>query len=193
MSTAFAFTRDNATLAKLYVVKANKADLNAYLAQQLELWLAANPARTQKGAAKIAGVSEAQLSNLRKGTRGAGIETLRGVARLLGKTWDELEAEAAEYAQRRPKPLLRVAETVVEIDARYPNLVKAIRVRRPDVLEVTVRRISAIALHWPEDRSVGSWIDEIDQLDRQLRRELRTGEASSMPVADEDDVPPLGR
>jgi len=188
MSTAFAFAQENAGLANLQLVPRRDDPISLYLSERLKEWLA-KPGNTQARAAKLAGVSTAQISNLKDGSRGAGIKTIRGVSKVLGMTIAQVEAEAAKLEATRPRP----AERTVELEQRYPNLVEAIALRRGKVLSVTLERIAGIALHWPNDRSVGEWIDDIDNLDRQLRREVKTGERADRELPDEDDAPPLGR
>lgn len=85
-----------------------------------------------------------------------------------------------------PNPLL---ERTYELDPRYPNLAEAIRVRRGRWLPETEEAMAKRAMHWPEDLTLGKWIDEGDEFDRMMRR----GRVPGRPVADEDDTPPAGR
>lgn len=93
--------------------------LSRYVATRLKGWMSSDPKHTQAEAARIAKVSQAQISNLLDGSRGAGRKTMKGLAAVLGTTWAQLEAESEEWARKHGS-----------VVTRNPSLTVAIRIAR---------------------------------------------------------------
>jgi len=79
--------------------------LRIYLQTQMAVWLAAAPKRKAKDLAKLAGLTEAQISTAKNHGRGIGYDTFKGMARVLGITGDELEQRALAAWNQRPADL----------------------------------------------------------------------------------------
>ncbi len=163
--------------------------ISEYLAEKLTAWLDRTKGRTLDAAAKIAGVSKTQLSNLKNGTRGAGMDTIVGLARVFGLTLAEVQAEALRRGSTRaPKTKDQTKRTVV-LDPRYPALAEAIELRADVWLPKTQETMASQASHALFDLTVGQWIDQGDRVDAQNRKALPHGR----PLDVEDDTPPAGR
>jgi hypothetical protein len=194
MSTSFAVTKENKTLATLYVVTDPDDDMTPYLREKLEEWLDKSQGRTLDKAAEIGRISKTQLSNLKNGTRGGGgRKTIQAMMRVLGATHAQLEDAAREHGEtrrrRRPASDVDCSPLEVELDPRYPALAEAIRLRAERWAPETQRQMAGQANHALFDRSVGQWIDDGDRLDAQNRK----GIAHGRQLEDEDDAPPAGR
>lgn len=82
-------------------------DVSEFLRAQIRRWLDADETRTQADLARRAGISTATLSNLMHGSRGAGLQSAGGVARVLGIDIGDLirrSEEAAGHSRSQAEP-----------------------------------------------------------------------------------------
>lgn len=68
--------------------------MNSLLRKLLLEWLAADPSRTEVDFAKLADLSKATINNLKNKGTGGGPRTVRGFAKVLGRSPAQLYAEA---------------------------------------------------------------------------------------------------
>ncbi len=190
-NTARAFAPDNSALAKLVGVKEPQNAVSRYVAIRLSEHMAAAKT-TQVAVAKEAGVSTAQISNLLDGSRNAGARTMRGLAKVLGTTWPQLEDDAARWAATQ-KPKTAAPARWAELEPRYPNLAAALRQLGAQVGDRTRAALAGVALHSAVDLDVSTWQTMALDTERKLRRETKTGEPVGEALPDEDDAPPFGR
>lgn len=94
--------------------RAIEPEISAYLAELVRRETARGV--TLSALASKAGVTHAQLSNLRSHSRGAGFKTLVGLANALGKTLAEIVSEAHDWARANP---------VASTDGAEPEHVRA--------------------------------------------------------------------
>lgn len=81
----------------------------------------------------------------------------------------------------------------VELEHRYPNLKKALKRLRSELLPETLEWAWSNAGHEAIDRSEGTWIDVLQEKDAELRAAAKGKAVAARPLADEDDTPPAGR
>jgi len=149
-----------------------KLAINAYLQQWTRDWLAEKPGRTAVELAGHVGLTDAQVTTLKVHGRGAGDLTVRGYAKYMNVSRDELEARAlAAYEAREPpsKPDIRI-----EYDERYPNKRKALvglQAAGVELREKTERSIDTRIYHSKVDPPPEHWIKEILALDEKVRWE----------------------
>jgi plasmid maintenance system antidote protein VapI len=94
-------------------------ELGAYLAWRIREWIKSGKGRTSAELAKLAGISGAQVSNLRHGHTGAGWKTAEGLGRVFEMSMPELIAAAEKWATspdrqagaKAPKRTSRAATT----------------------------------------------------------------------------------
>lgn len=140
---------------------------------------------SQQEAAKALGLSASLISEALKPNPGrpVGPKLARAAAVLAGVSIDEVYGRLPVRQLYKPD--------------RYPNLEVAVttaRVLLGEQFDEAVERARSIAMHFPTDRSVGEWVDELQSVARSIRRASKTGDAyTGRSLEDDDDTPPAGR
>ncbi len=125
-----------------------------------------------KRVAELLGVSPSLVSEAISGGRAVGPKLADALAKHLEISLDEVYGGAPLRATFKPE--------------RYPNLVEALALIKPD--HETDRRMRTIAMSWPTDLTLGEWVDEVKKMAGSVKRAAELGRAY-----DDDDTPPEGR
>jgi len=80
--------------------------LRAYLQYRVRAWIEEEPGRRGYHLARLAGISGAQITQIKNGGKSVGIKAIRGLAAAFDMTVGQLEQEAGEWSRdpsRRPE------------------------------------------------------------------------------------------
>lgn len=107
--------------------------MRAYLQSEMRAWLSAEPGRTGQDLARLAGLTGAQISTVKNHGRGAGWETVEGMAQVLGISTDDLKRRALEAwsTQSHEPPNLRLVRDESSLaNAEMPGWEEAEKIAR---------------------------------------------------------------
>jgi transcriptional regulator with XRE-family HTH domain len=102
--------------------------IRAYCRHVVVGWIGSEPGRTGTALAKKIGVSKGHISTIRGHDEGAGYRTAKGLADVLGISWDEFETRAKAWWEDRLKqrpPLRAVTDEIVRMNADMPGWAEA--------------------------------------------------------------------
>jgi hypothetical protein len=133
--------------------------------------------------AKALGVSPSLVSEVLKpgASKPVGPTLARAMATLANVSIDEVWGRTPTRQVFKPE--------------RYPNLETAITTAASLLgahLDEAAQRARSIAMHYPTDRSVGEWVDELQSIARSIRRAAKTGETYGERALEDDDDTPKG-
>jgi transcriptional regulator with XRE-family HTH domain len=133
-------------------------------------------------AAEALGVSQSLLYEFLKGTRGAGMKLLEGLADVTGASLDEVMGRPPP----RPKPILRLirGELANDNGDRYANRAKAAEAAQLIGLSgQAIAEVCADVLQSDEDPPVEWWLDQMRAANSRHRLGLRAP-LGSRPITD---------
>lgn len=163
----------------------NPVVATAYVRNCIETEIGPNPAYGAIAAfARRLGIRNQQsISQLKAGTRGAGIDTFDLFAKLYGKSHDAFMAEAeAWFATQEVVPARAPPAGRGE---RYPNRALAAEfARRSGVLEEAIALIESVELFSATDPTPRDWLDDIEREARRIERGLPAGKPLSQQARD---------
>lgn len=132
--------------------KGNPVYVNEYLRHWIEEdWIPAG--HNAKELAVECGVSPTAVSDFRAGKRGAGYGVAKAIARLQGRSRDDMEREALEWWKAR-------GGTVQNRDDPYPNRAAALEFLKNEVPAEVLARVREISLD-VSDPSRAWWVARI--------------------------------
>jgi predicted transcriptional regulator len=147
------------------VCRVNKKSLDSVYLERIQkvfLGFLNGPCQGNKSeAARQLELSQSFVSELFKGTRGHGLNTVIALSDATGKSVDELLGRA--------KPAR--SEIRLERDERYPNLANAIFFLGAEVSLDAVERVRREAHFSKNDMSRGEWVDDLRNAEKKIRRE----------------------
>lgn len=129
-----------------------------YVSEYLRDWLDREwfaKGHNQVELAKRCGVTKTMVSDFKNRNRNAGYDILTGVARVMGRTRDEIEAEALVWWRARGE------DEHVKRQDRFPNRTAALEFLRDEIPTDVAKRIRAINLDATDDPSRSWWVARI--------------------------------
>lgn len=135
------------------VGKGNPVHVNEYLRDWIAReWIGRGKTATEL--AKLAGVDKTTISDFKNGKRGAGYDLASGVARVMGKSRDEVESEALAWWKGQGRDVKRKSDP-------HPNRTAALEFMRPEVPAEVLAKVSAVNLDATQDPSRAWWVARI--------------------------------
>lgn len=115
---------------------------------------------TAMAIAARAGITRSQISQLQARSRGAGLKTLRGLARAFDVTPTQLESDAVEWAKANPDQI--VEWIAAKGGDRYPSRLACIRwAKDAGYPTEAISEVASMALDADGDPGADYWIDQL--------------------------------
>jgi len=110
--------------------------------------------RSQQELADAAEVDKATVSDFKRGKRGVGYDLFAALARIIGRSRDEIEREALDWWRDQGNP-------VSDRKDPYPNRAAALEFLRGDVPVEVLERVRAVTIDATGDPSRAWWVARI--------------------------------
>lgn len=135
------------------VGKGNPVHVNEYLRD----WIArewVGRGKTASELARLCGVDKTTISDFKNSKRGAGYDLANGIARVIGKSRDDMEREALAWWEAQGR-------SVKTKNDPHPNRAAALEFLRSDVPKEVLDRVRVINIDAPGDPSRAWWVARI--------------------------------
>lgn len=140
-------------IGHMAVGKGNPVHVNEYLRDWIAReWIGRGKTATEL--AKLAGVDKTTISDFKNSKRGAGYDLASGIARVMGKSRDEVESEALAWWNGQGRDVKRKNDP-------HPNRTAALEFMRLEVPAEVLAKVRAVNLDATQDPSRAWWVARI--------------------------------